>query len=221
MSRNSFKYVAGVTLSPIPTPVMKTINVGTGKGECAAGEGKCKEHLTAEQWYARRDSVALNIASFEESAENNPMSVFETESEREPEINVYTASTDTVGGSMLTLNQIQARLSGLHFAQEALSDGEREILYMAEALLHRVNEVNDIVKPRKPRQPRQSSEMKSLTIEKTKLEESIEIANSLIYTYQQDLYNKAVNNRKISGLRRRITILRSKLAVVEEKISQL
>ena len=219
MGKTSFKYVAGVTAitTPSPKPVLKTINVGTGKGECAAGEGKCKEHLTVEQWYARRDQVALNIAGFEEETENNPMSIFETKDED----SIYTASTDLVGQSMLTLNQIQARLSGLHFAKEALSDGEREILYMAEALLHRVNDINDTVKPRKPRQARHSDEMKKLLEEKQSLEESIELQNSMIYTLQQDPYNQAVKKRRIAGIRRRITNLKTKIVTVDEQISQL
>lgn len=62
----------------------------------------------------------------------------------------YLAYNDMVGNSMFTFSEIQGKLSGLHFAKEALSDGEREILYMAEALLAQIHKVNDIVHPRKP-----------------------------------------------------------------------
>lgn len=40
----------------------------------------------------------------------------------------------------LTLDQTRAKLSGLHFAQEVLSDKEREILYLAEGLLRLIDE---------------------------------------------------------------------------------
>lgn len=39
---------------------------------------------------------------------------------------------------LLDLRPIWSQLSGLHFAKEALSDGEREILYTAEQLLKEV-----------------------------------------------------------------------------------
>ena len=35
----------------------------------------------------------------------------------------------------LTLNEVRAKLSGLHFAKEVLSTGELEILLLAESLL--------------------------------------------------------------------------------------
>lgn len=41
----------------------------------------------------------------------------------------------TLPRSELTLDQARAKLSGWHFAQEALTEGEREILHVAEALL--------------------------------------------------------------------------------------
>lgn len=34
------------------------------------------------------------------------------------------------------LDEIRSKASGLHFAKECLSPGEREILYLVEALLH-------------------------------------------------------------------------------------
>lgn len=34
------------------------------------------------------------------------------------------------------LSDIRSKLSGLHFAKEALTKGERDILYLAEALMH-------------------------------------------------------------------------------------
>lgn len=39
----------------------------------------------------------------------------------------------------MTLSEARSRLSGLHFAKEALTDSEREILYVAEALLRYVD----------------------------------------------------------------------------------
>lgn len=43
--------------------------------------------------------------------------------------------TQTLYPSGLTLDEVRSRLSGLHFAKEALSDGERELLWLAESLL--------------------------------------------------------------------------------------
>lgn len=43
-----FKYVAGVTSGG--KPVMGVVKVGRGKGQCAKGEGYCKEHMTLKQW---------------------------------------------------------------------------------------------------------------------------------------------------------------------------
>lgn len=40
----------------------------------------------------------------------------------------------------LTLAEARSRLAGWHFAKESLSDGEREILYVAEALLRLIDE---------------------------------------------------------------------------------
>lgn len=40
----------------------------------------------------------------------------------------------------LTLDSARAKLSGWHFAKEALSSGEREILFVAEALLRLLDE---------------------------------------------------------------------------------
>lgn len=39
-----------------------------------------------------------------------------------------------------TLDEARSKLSGLHFAKESLSSGEREILYLAEGLLRLVDE---------------------------------------------------------------------------------
>lgn len=39
----------------------------------------------------------------------------------------------------LTLDDARSRLSGLHFAKEALSATEREVLYIAEALLRHID----------------------------------------------------------------------------------
>ena len=43
--------------------------------------------------------------------------------------------TQALYPSGLTLDEVRSRLSGLHFAKEALSDGERELLWLAESLL--------------------------------------------------------------------------------------
>lgn len=39
----------------------------------------------------------------------------------------------------LTLDDARAKLAGWHFAKEALSDSEREILYVAEAVLRELD----------------------------------------------------------------------------------
>lgn len=39
----------------------------------------------------------------------------------------------------MTLDRARSRLSGWHFSKECLSDGEREILYVAEALMRLVD----------------------------------------------------------------------------------
>lgn len=54
-----------------------------------------------------------------------------------------TKETDLLPWTGMTLKEVRSKLSGLHFAKEALTDGEREILYIAEALLRRVDEIND------------------------------------------------------------------------------
>lgn len=43
--------------------------------------------------------------------------------------------TQSLYPSGLTLDEVRSRLSGLHFAKEALSDEERELLRLAESLL--------------------------------------------------------------------------------------
>lgn len=53
-----FKYVAGVTSDG--KPVMQEVVVGTGKGQCAAGEGRCDEHPTKDQW--ERNPQASDVA---------------------------------------------------------------------------------------------------------------------------------------------------------------
>lgn len=63
---------------------------------------------------------------------------------------LYLRNDEYVDNTFMTFGEINSKLSGLHFAKEALSDGEREILYMAEALLAQIHKVNDIVHPRKP-----------------------------------------------------------------------
>lgn len=46
---------------------------------------------------------------------------------------------DLLPNTSLTLGDARSRLSGLHFAKDALSDSEREILYIAEALLRHID----------------------------------------------------------------------------------
>jgi hypothetical protein len=46
-----------------------------------------------------------------------------------------TNDTELLKPADLTLNEIRAKLSGLHFGQECLSKGEKEILRLAESLL--------------------------------------------------------------------------------------
>lgn len=48
-------------------------------------------------------------------------------------------SADFLPNTSLTLDEARSRLSGWHFAKETLSDGERDILYVAEALLRRLD----------------------------------------------------------------------------------
>lgn len=50
-----------------------------------------------------------------------------------------TGIPDYLPGTSMTLTQARSRLSGLHFAKEALSAFEREILYIAEALLRHID----------------------------------------------------------------------------------
>lgn len=59
---------------------------------------------------------------------------------------LYLRNDEYVDNTFMTFGEINSKLSGLHFAKEALSDGEREILYMAEALLRHTHEVNNTVK---------------------------------------------------------------------------
>lgn len=42
----------------------------------------------------------------------------------------------------MTLDQVRSKLSGFHFAKECLSDGEREILTLAERLLSELDELD-------------------------------------------------------------------------------
>lgn len=43
----------------------------------------------------------------------------------------------------LMLRDAHTKLAGLHFSQETLTVGEREILYLAEALLRLIDDVKD------------------------------------------------------------------------------
>ena len=47
--------------------------------------------------------------------------------------------TEFLPWTHLTLDDVRRKLAGWHFAKESLSDGEIEILYIAEALLRQVD----------------------------------------------------------------------------------
>lgn len=49
------------------------------------------------------------------------------------------APNPTLPLTSMTLADARTKLSGLHFAKECLSDGERDILYVAEALLRLID----------------------------------------------------------------------------------
>lgn len=49
--------------------------------------------------------------------------------------------------SQLTLNDVRAKLSGLHFSKETLSKGEREILLLAETLLTYIDKTPETPEP--------------------------------------------------------------------------
>lgn len=72
----------------------------------------------------------------------------------------------------------------------------------------------------KPRQPRRSDAVKGLFKSKEDLQSQIDSTNGLIYTYQQDPYNRELKKRKIAGLRRRISNLNKKMAEVDEQIQK-
>jgi hypothetical protein len=44
----------------------------------------------------------------------------------------------------LSIDEARRKLSGLHFAKEALSPGEREILYIAEGLMRLIDEPENL-----------------------------------------------------------------------------
>lgn len=73
----------------------------------------------------------------------------------------------------------------------------------------------------KVRQPRRSKEMKELLTQKQDLQQTIDIEYQLIYTLQQDPYNRDIKNRKVAGIRRRINNLKKKVVAVEELMAQL
>lgn len=59
-----------------------------------------------------------------------------------PENTSKTKDSDLLPWTGITLKEARNKLTGLHFAKESLTDGEREILYIAEALMRRVDEIN-------------------------------------------------------------------------------
>jgi hypothetical protein len=68
-----FKYVAGVTDSG--KPVMQEVVVGSGKGQCASGEGRCQEHMTVQQWEVRPNAAKMGDLSFADNDEYSNDSV--------------------------------------------------------------------------------------------------------------------------------------------------
>lgn len=80
----TFTYYYG----PFENPLKATVTVGTGKGQCAAGEGVCKEHPTKNQW----DSMVRNFKTAElhkelvEKAESNAVTL---EEYNDPEFNKF------------------------------------------------------------------------------------------------------------------------------------
>lgn len=53
-------------------------------------------------------------------------------------------NTKMLRPSYKTLDEVRSRLSGLHFAKEALSDGERDLLILAESLLDFIDNFDEI-----------------------------------------------------------------------------
>lgn len=64
---------------PLEAPLKARITVGTGKGQCAAGEGKCEEHPTKEQWRARQLDSGIQTLHFDivEKASDNAITLEE------------------------------------------------------------------------------------------------------------------------------------------------
>lgn len=60
-----------------------------------------------------------------------------------------------------------------------------------------------------------------LTKEIKELTEHIDTINSLIYAIQKDPYNKSVNTRRITGLRRQIGNRRKKINILEAELEEL
>lgn len=75
-----FKYVAGLTGDR--KPVLQEVKVGTGKGQCAKGEGLCDEHPTLKQWEksggANKD--IFNIAFVDDDFEGMTLSDYNKKS---------------------------------------------------------------------------------------------------------------------------------------------
>lgn len=63
-----------------------------------------------------------------------------------PKVTVESKSLPWTG---MSLKEARNKLSGLHFAKESLTEGEREILYVAEALLRQIDEMNDEARNKK------------------------------------------------------------------------
>lgn len=105
---------------------------------------------------------------------------------------------------------------------ESFIEGQKEALKVAEELaVDGVVSIAELKKALFPvvRKPRMSAEKKALVAEKEHLQSIIDVENSMIYTLQQDPYNRGINNRRITGLRRGISNLRKKITIVEEPIN--
>jgi hypothetical protein len=68
---------------PLEAPLRAKISVGTGKGQCAAGEGKCDEHPTKEQWKAKQVAAGAKTIHFDvvEKADENSVTLEEYNNE--------------------------------------------------------------------------------------------------------------------------------------------
>lgn len=123
-----FKYVAGMTEDG--KPVVQEISVGSGKGQCASGEGNCQEHMTVEQWKtlpnaSRIESLNLSDASITGSEDSVSVNEYSGVS-----VDAIIDEAKTRKGSDLTPEEsIVASTLGLWYEEGTLSNSSfgREI----------------------------------------------------------------------------------------------